>query len=138
MANEEITSVETSMNERPKKRTVLGPSLSESLPAKGERVATATAPGARTRPAAAGERPLVPSSSSGVRNRLPMLVNCARKPTRAAARKDWLAKIRGEMKGSGVVRICHANDTPASAARSRHPHTRKEERPIVSAWVTPK
>ena len=67
-------------------------------------MATATASGARMRPAPAGERPLAPSGSSGARKRLPMLVNCARKPARAA-RQDRLAKIRGEMKGSGVVRI---------------------------------
>src|SRR5215217_6816998 len=91
MANEEITSVETSMNERPKKRTVLGPSLSESLPAKGERVATATAPGARTRPAAAGERPLVPSSSSGVRNRLPVFTEFWPSPaTPSCSEISWL------------------------------------------------
>src|SRR5918993_3916825 len=135
MAKDEIASVEMNMNVSPKKRTLLGPSLSESLPARGERTATATAPGARIRPAAAGVRPLEPSSSSGARKRLPMLVNCARKPTKAAARNEPIAKIRGEMKGSGVVRMCHANDAPASPARSKHPHTRKEESPIVSAWV---
>jgi glutamate-1-semialdehyde 2,1-aminomutase len=54
----------------------------------------------------------------------------------SAARR--LEKMGGAIKDSGVVRMCHANAIAASTARSKHAHTRGEEIPMVSAWVTPK
>jgi hypothetical protein len=72
---------ERSMTVRPARTGVLKPIRSERRPARGERIASATAPGASTSPVAAGGSPLTCETRSGTETRHETLASMEKKPT---------------------------------------------------------
>jgi hypothetical protein len=116
---------------------LLKPILSESRPAMGERIASAMAPGVRTRPVAAGESPLACETSNGTITRHETLASMEKKPTSTAATYPRLRKIPGETNGFSAVVILHAKPAAASAAPTKLPHDEGEPNPAPWPCVIP-
>src|SRR3712207_8675219 len=98
---------------------ILTPTLSERRPAQGERIASATAPGASTIPVAAGESPLTCETRSGTMTKHETLTSMERNPTLTAATYLWFMIRVGETKGCVAFVIRQANPSAARAAAAK-------------------